>query len=83
MCSFYPGLSYVTNSALAVSWAERLGHEMHEVMVETNTFVLRLVCHDLRVQQLAVGDPVTRTLKQLDNEYVQARRYDGDLGQCS
>jgi hypothetical protein len=64
----YPGLSYVTNSPLAASWTERLGHEMHEVTVETNTFVLRLVCHDLRVQQLAVGDPVTQTLKPLDSE---------------
>jgi len=33
---------------------------MHEVAVETITFLLRLVCHDLRIQQLAVGDPVTR-----------------------
>lgn len=64
----YPGLSYVTNSPLASSWAERLGHEMHEVIVETNTFALRLVCHDLRVQQLAVGDPLTRTLKPLDSQ---------------
>jgi hypothetical protein len=64
----YPGLSYVTKSPLAASWAERLGHEMHEVIVETNTFALRLVCHDLRVQQLAVGDPLTRTLSPLDSE---------------
>jgi len=39
---------------------------MHEVTVETNTFVLRLVCHDLRIEQLAVGDPVTRTLKPVE-----------------
>jgi hypothetical protein len=64
----YPGLSYVTDSSLAASWAERLGHEMHEVMIETNTFFLRLVCHDLRVHQLAVGDPATQTLKPLDGE---------------
>jgi hypothetical protein len=36
--------------------------------VETNTFILRLVCHDLRVQQLAVGDPLTQTLKPLGAE---------------
>jgi hypothetical protein len=64
----YPGLSYVTDSPLAASWTERLGHEMHEVMIETNTFLLRLVCHDLRVQQLAVGDPATQTLQPLDGE---------------
>jgi hypothetical protein len=64
----YPGLSYVTDSPLAASWTERLGHEMHEVMIETNTFLLRLVCHDLRFQQLAVGDPATQTLQPLDGE---------------
>jgi len=31
-------------------------------------FVLRLVCHDLRVQQLAAGDPVTRKLTPLNGE---------------
>jgi hypothetical protein len=64
----YPGLSYVTDSPLAESWTARLGHEMHEVTVETNTFILQLVCHDLWVQQLAVGDPLTQTLKPLDRE---------------
>jgi hypothetical protein len=64
----YPGLSYVIDSPLAASWTARLGHEMHEVTVETNTFILRLVCHDLRVQQLAVGDPLTQTLKPLGAE---------------
>jgi len=62
----YPGLSYIANSELAASWAELFGHEMHEVAVETNRFVLRLVCHDLQVEQLAVGDPLTRTLTSLD-----------------
>lgn len=62
----YPGLSYVADSPLAASWAERLAHEMHEVVVETNTFAVRLVCHDLRIDQLAVGDPRTRELKPLD-----------------
>lgn len=41
---------------------------MHEVVIETNTFTLRLICHDLSVQQLAVGDPVTHTLTSLDSE---------------
>ena len=62
----YPGLSYVTNSLLATSWTERLDNEMHEVAVETNTFVLRLVCHDLQIHRLAVGDPRTQTLADLE-----------------
>ena len=62
----YPGLWYVTDSTLAASWTERLGHEMHEAVVDTNVFMLQLVCHDLRVQQLAVGEPFTQTLKTLD-----------------
>jgi hypothetical protein len=61
----YPGLSYVADSPVAASWTERLGHEMLEVEVETGTFILRLVCHDLRIQHLAVGDPVTRRLNPI------------------
>ena len=62
----YPGLSYVMDSPLASSWAERLAREMHEVAIETNAFGLRLICHDLRVDHLAVGDPRTRELTPLD-----------------
>jgi hypothetical protein len=58
----YPGLSYVVDSALAASWSRRLGREMHEVGAESNAFALRLVCHDLVVRRLAVGDPVTGEL---------------------
>lgn len=32
---------------------------MHEIQIETNAYVLRLVCHDLRVDQLAADDPTT------------------------
>ena len=39
---------------------------MHEVAIETNVFTLRLVCHDLRVDQLAVGDPWTRELTPIE-----------------
>jgi hypothetical protein len=63
----YPGLSYVEDGSLAASWAERLAHEMHELVIETNTFALRLVCHDLRVDQLAVGDPWTRELTPIES----------------
>ncbi len=62
----YPGLSYVTDGSLAAPWAERLAREMHEVAIETNVFTLRLVCHDLRVDQLAVGDPWTRELTPIE-----------------
>src|SRR4029077_4452988 len=64
----WPGLSYVTDSPLAESWTERLGHERHEVTVETYTYLLRLICHDFQVQQLGVGDPLTQTLKLFDDE---------------
>jgi hypothetical protein len=58
----YPGLSYVSDSKLAASWSERLNREMHEICIETNVFLLRLVCYDLRVERLAVGDPITGEL---------------------
>lgn len=63
----YPGLSYVADSQLAAPWTSRLAHEMHEVALETNTFHLRVVCHDLRVDQLAVGDPRTRALTPIES----------------
>lgn len=63
----YPGLEYVGGSELAASWAERLGREMHEITVESNTFALRMVCHDLRIDQLATGDPVTQVLSPVDS----------------
>jgi hypothetical protein len=46
----YPGLTYVENSERAASWARSLSLPMHEVTIETNTYLLRLVFHDLRVQ---------------------------------
>jgi hypothetical protein len=45
---------------------ERLAREMHEVAIETSAFTLRIVCHDLRVDQLAVGDPWTRELTPIE-----------------
>jgi hypothetical protein len=45
----YPGLRYVGDSAEAQRWSEDLGHQMHEVRLETNTFTLRVVFHDLVV----------------------------------
>jgi hypothetical protein len=52
----YPGLSYVENSDRARMWSERLGHQMHEVILETNVYSLQLVFHDLVVTQVAWYD---------------------------
>ena len=59
----YPGPSLVDGSPLAAGGGERLGHAMHEAIVETNAFRLQLVFHDLRVERtgdhVSVYDPVT------------------------
>jgi hypothetical protein len=39
---------------------------MHEARIESNALDLTLVFHDLRVDQLAAGDPDTRTLIPVD-----------------
>jgi hypothetical protein len=48
----YPGLTYVASSALAAEWAARLGKSMHELTLETDAYLLRLVFHDVRFRQL-------------------------------
>jgi|SRR4051812_10135839 hypothetical protein len=58
----YPGMSYAEASDRARHWSQVLGHTMHEVLIETNVWLLRLVFHDFHVAQLAVGDPVTGEL---------------------
>lgn len=55
----YPGFSYIEDSERASKWAGQLDREMHELRIETNVFELSLVFHDLRVAQLAAGDPTT------------------------
>jgi hypothetical protein len=70
-CHFaYPGLSHVADSALAESWSTRLGREMHEVCVESNVHELRLVCHELEVWRLAVGDPLTGELRPCEEVVI-------------
>jgi hypothetical protein len=61
----YPGLSYVDESKTAREWSSRLGREMHGVVLQTNAFTLRVVFHDLAVEQLAVGDPASDELRPL------------------
>ncbi|HET6566772.1 MAG TPA: hypothetical protein VFG50_02335 [Rhodothermales bacterium] len=48
----YPGWEYHADSPRAKSWSERLGHLMHEVSLETNAYLLRLIFHDVRVQKV-------------------------------
>ena len=45
----YSGLAYVDESATAASWSDKLGFLMHEVVIETNTYTLALVFHDVAV----------------------------------
>ena len=53
----YPGPTYVENSPLAKEWTSRLGHPMHEAVIETEAFKLQLVFHDLRSER--TGDHVS------------------------
>jgi hypothetical protein len=62
----YPGLTYVQQSERAAGWTELVARQMHEVQIESNVLHLTLVFHDLRIDQLAVGDPTTGTLTPLD-----------------
>jgi recombinational DNA repair protein RecR len=39
---------------------------MHGIRIETNAYVIELVCHDLVVTRLATGDPVTGELTPVD-----------------
>lgn len=57
----YPGASTVVASTQAAGWSERLGQAMHEVQIETNVYTLSLICHDLRIDRLAEGDPKRET----------------------
>jgi hypothetical protein len=67
----YPGLSYVANSERAQVWSQAIGREMYEVMIETDVFVLDLVCHDVQIHRTAVGDARTRTLIELEKPEPQ------------
>ncbi len=49
----YPGLSYVDPSAAAERWSQRLGRPMHEVLLETEAYRLRVVFHDFTVTKLS------------------------------
>ncbi|HYF65840.1 MAG TPA: hypothetical protein VD886_23625 [Herpetosiphonaceae bacterium] len=61
----YHGLTYVTDSPRAESWAQRLGKPMHEIVIETNAYAIRLLFHDVVITQIAQADPLTGTLTPL------------------
>src|SRR5690348_8639492 len=48
----FPGLTYLTDGDRAREWTERLGQRMHEVLLETNAYALRLVFADVRYAHL-------------------------------
>jgi len=39
---------------------------MNGIRIETNVYVIELVCHDLVVSRLATGDPLTGELRPDD-----------------
>ena len=45
----YPGLTYVGETDRTREWAAKLGVQMHEVLIETNTYSLRLIFNDVAV----------------------------------
>lgn len=52
----YPGLRYLADGERAREWTARLGRPMHEVLLETNAYALRLVFADLRYAYLGTDD---------------------------
>ena len=45
----YPGLTFINDSERAASWTVRANMPMHELLIETNVYELRLVFADLSV----------------------------------
>jgi hypothetical protein len=44
----YPGMEYLETSARAEYWSGLMGRTMHEITVETNVYLLRIVFADVR-----------------------------------
>lgn len=49
----YPGWELVADSPAAAEWSRRLGLEFHEVVVETDAYVIRLVFRTLSVSKVS------------------------------
>jgi hypothetical protein len=62
----YPGVERLEATDAVAAWTDELGKPMHGIRIETNAYVIELVCHDLVVRRLATGDPLTGELTQLD-----------------
>jgi hypothetical protein len=59
----YPGLTLVDGSVLAADWSARVKAPMHEVTIETDAYLLRLVFHDVRFRKLgSETSPVDQVL---------------------
>ena len=48
----YPGLRYIDNSPRAKELSERIGKQMHEVIIETDAFDIWIVFYDFTVTKL-------------------------------
>jgi hypothetical protein len=59
----YPGLIYVPGGEAAKHWSEALGMPMHEITLETEAFLLRLVFAEARYELLG-HEPVVQFTKQ-------------------
>jgi hypothetical protein len=62
----YPGLIYIEDSVVAREWTDRLRQLMHQVVIKTYTYTLQLVFHDVHIQKVARGDPLTGDLAPSD-----------------
>ena len=54
----YPGLTYVAGGERARHWTARLGRPMHELLLRTNVYSLRLVFADVRHARLGTDEQV-------------------------
>jgi hypothetical protein len=52
----YPGPTYLEDSKLAQEWTSRLGKLMHEVLIRSNAYNIRLLFHDLHIAKLQEGN---------------------------
>jgi hypothetical protein len=62
----YPGVEYVEQSDAAAARTEHVAKPMHAIQIATNACAIDLVCHDLLVTRLAVGNPITGELKPFE-----------------
>ncbi len=55
-------MTLVEDSTLAKSWSERIGRQFHELTLETDRFLIRLIFHDIRHRKLSES---TRTISDV------------------